>query len=136
MQLPSTCNWHFGAPKMCVFIYTLYRVQSFENGDSSYSCERAKTEVFKYDDIMPRFKACSSAHMIQKCYVWMQIFLNVRRKKPPFSNILSYVWTVKYDSKMLCVDAGFFKIWRKKSPSSKMPGYVWTRPLTDTHKVK
>ena len=29
------------------------RVENFENGDVSYSCGRAKTEVFKYDDVMP-----------------------------------------------------------------------------------
>ena len=33
------------------FSNTLSKVESFENGDSSYSCGRAKTrEVFKYDD--------------------------------------------------------------------------------------
>ena len=37
------------------FSNTLSRVDTFENGDFSYSCGRAKTEVFKYDDIMPRF---------------------------------------------------------------------------------
>ena len=37
------------------FTNTLSRVESFENGDSSYSSGRAKTEVFKYDDVMPRF---------------------------------------------------------------------------------
>ena len=32
---------------------TLSRVEIFENGDLSYSCGRAKTEVFKYDGVMP-----------------------------------------------------------------------------------
>ena len=42
------------------FSNTLSRVESFENGDSSYSCGRVKTEVFKYDDVMSRIKArCS-----------------------------------------------------------------------------
>ena len=57
------------------FSNTLSGVEIFENGDVSYSCGRAKTDVFKYDDIIPRFKARSSAHTIQKRYVWTQIFL-------------------------------------------------------------
>ena len=36
---------------------TLSRVKIFENGDSSYSCGQAKTEVFKDDHVTPRFKA-------------------------------------------------------------------------------
>ena len=50
-----------------------------ENVDVLYSCGRAKTGVFKYDDVMPRFQARSSAHKIRKRYVWTQIFL-IRRK--------------------------------------------------------
>ena len=42
----------------------LSRVESFENEDLSYSCGQAKTKFFKYDDIMSRFKACSSTHTI------------------------------------------------------------------------
>ena len=57
------------------FSNTLSGVEIFENGDVSYSCGRAKTDVFKYDDIIPRFKARSFAHTIQKRYVWTQIFL-------------------------------------------------------------
>ena len=89
------------------FSNTLSRVESFENGDSSYSCGRAKSEAFKYVDVKPRFKARSSAHTNRKRYMWTQIFLNTE-KKPPFSKIPGYVWTVKYDSKTLCVDAGYF----------------------------
>ena len=63
------------------FSNTLSRVESFENGDSSYSCGRAKMEVFKYDDIMLRFKGRSSAHTIRKRYMWTQIFFKIRRKK-------------------------------------------------------
>ena len=59
---------------------------TFENGASSYSCGRAKTEVFKYDDVMPRFKARSSAHTIRKRYVWTQIFLNTEKKISVFEN--------------------------------------------------
>ena len=58
----------------------LSRVEIFENGDTSYSCGRAKTDVFKYDDVMPRFKARSPAHTIRKCYVWAEIFLNMEKK--------------------------------------------------------
>ena len=81
----------FGARKRR-FSNTLSRVESFENRDSSYSCGRAKTEVFKYDDVMHRFKARSSAHTIRKRYVWTQIFL-IRRKNPPFSKIPGCVRT-------------------------------------------
>ena len=44
------------------FSNTLSRVETFENGNLSYLCGWAKTEVFKYDDVMPRFWARSSAH--------------------------------------------------------------------------
>ena len=37
-----------------------------ENGDSSYSCGRVKTKAFKYDDVMPKFKARSSARIYSK----------------------------------------------------------------------
>ena len=107
------------------FPNTLSRVGSFENGDSSYSCGQAKTEGFKYDDVMPRFKAPTSAHTIRKRYVWTEIVLNTK-KKPPFSKVPGYVWTVKYDSKTLRVEADFFKYGGK---TLRVPGYVWTRPL-------
>ena len=42
--------------------------------------DRLKTEVFKYDDVMPKLKAHFSAHTIQKRYVWTQIFLNTEQK--------------------------------------------------------
>ena len=58
------------------FSNTLSRVESFEKRDSSYSYGRAKTEVFKYDDVMPRFKGRSSLHTIRKRYVWTVTFLN------------------------------------------------------------
>ena len=61
--LKSTCNQHFQAPKWR-FSDTLSILEIFENGDSSYLCGRVKTVFFNYDDIMPRFKAHSSAHMI------------------------------------------------------------------------
>ena len=68
------------------FSNTLSSVESFENGDSSHSCGRAKTEAFKYDDVMPRFKARSSAHTIRKRYVWTQIFLNTEKRTSVFEN--------------------------------------------------
>ena len=76
-------------------------MESFENGESSYSSGRAKTEVFKYDDVMPRFMARSSTHTIRKRYVWTQIFLNTV-KKLSFLKIPGYV-----PSNTLRVDAGF-----------------------------
>ena len=94
------------------FSNTLSRVESFEIGDVSYSCGRAKTEVFKYVDVIPRFKAWSIAHTIRKRF----------RKYPAtcgWSNTIQkrYVWTQI-----------FFLIRRKKSPFAKIPGCVWTRP--------
>ena len=64
-------------------------MERFENEDSSYSCGRARTEVFKYNDFdfMPRFKARSSAHMIRKRYVCTQVFfLDVETKISVFEN--------------------------------------------------
>ena len=61
-------------------------MESFENGDSLYSCGRAKTEAFKYDDVMPRFMPRSSAHTIRKRYVWTQIFLSTEKKSSVFEN--------------------------------------------------
>ena len=93
------------------FSSTLSRVESFENGDSSYSCGRAKMEVFKYDDVIPRFKARSSAHTIRKRYVWTPIFLRFykyREKNLRFQKYSDYVWMVKYDSTTLRVDADSF----------------------------
>ena len=86
------------------FSNTFSRVEIFENGDLSYSCGRAKTEVFKYDDVMPRFEARSSARMVRKCFVWTLIFLNTE-EKVTFSKKPGCVWTVRYDSKALRVDA-------------------------------
>ena len=69
------------------FSNTFFSVEIFENGDLSYSCGRgrAKTEVFKYDDVMPRFQARSSAHMIRKRYV-SKISWNVEEKVSVFEN--------------------------------------------------
>ena len=86
------------------FSNTLSRVKIFENGDSSYSCGQAKTEVLEYDDVMPSFSARSSAHTIRKRYAWTQIFFkygekNLRFRKYPatcgWSNTVRkhYVWT-------------------------------------------
>ena len=65
----------------------------FENEDVSYSRGRAKTEVFKYDDVMPRFLARSSAHAIRKRYVWTQTFFKYGEKNLSVSKIPGYVWT-------------------------------------------
>ena len=89
----------------------------FVNGDSSYLCGRAKTEVFKYDDVMPRFKVRSSVHTIRKRYVWRQIIFkyggkNRRFRKYPatfgWSNTIQkrYVWTqmfFKYTEEKIAV---------------------------------
>ena len=42
-------------------------------------------------------------------------------KKSPFSIIPSYVWTAKYDSKTLRVDADFFKYGEKNIRFRKYP---------------
>ena len=47
-------------------------------------CGRAKTEVFKYDDVMPRFKAHSFVDTIRNRYVLTQIFLNTGEKNLRF----------------------------------------------------
>ena len=41
----------------------LSRVEIFENGGSSCSCGRVKTEVFKYDDALPRFSRLALLHI-------------------------------------------------------------------------
>ena len=64
------------------FSNTFSRVEIFENGDLSYSCGRA----FKYDDVMPRFEARSSARMVRKCFVWTLIFFKHRGKSYVFEN--------------------------------------------------
>ena len=51
------------------FSNTLSKVEIFEKEGLSYSCGRAKTEIFKYDDVLPRFYPHSSAHKIRKRYV-------------------------------------------------------------------
>ena len=38
------------------------------------------------DDVISRFRACSSAHTIRKHYVWMQIFVNTEEKTSVFEN--------------------------------------------------
>ena len=35
---------------------------------------------------MPRFEACTSAHTIQKRYLWMRIFLNTEENVSVFQN--------------------------------------------------
>ena len=101
---------------------TLSIVETFENRDVSYSCGRAKTEVFKYDDALPRFRARSSVHTIRKRFVWAQIEEIIRFRKYPAtcgqSNRIQkrYVWTQM-----------FFQRRRKKFLFSKIPGNVWTR---------
>ena len=87
----------------------------FVNGDSSYLCGRAKTEVFKYDDVMPRFKGRSSVHTNRKRYVWRQIIFkyggkNRRFRKYPatfrWSNTIQkrYVWTQRKINMILSID--------------------------------
>ena len=83
-------------------------METFENGDVPYSCGRAKTEVFKQDEVIPRFRARFSAHTILKRFVWAQIFFKYGGKNYPFLKIPGYVWTIKYDSKTLRVDADIF----------------------------
>ena len=63
------------------FSNALSRVEIFENGNLSYSCARPNTEGFKYDDIMPRFQACSSTHTIRKRNEYGCFYSKIRRKK-------------------------------------------------------
>ena len=88
IRLPSIRSRRFRAPKTDIFKYTLQGGDSWNRRFIEYSCERVKTEVFKYDDVMPRFKARSSAHTIRKHYVWTLIVFkyggkNLRFRKYP-----------------------------------------------------
>ena len=67
-------------------------METFENGDSSYSYGGGKTEVFEYDDAMPRFKAHPSAHTIQKRCVDADFFLNTGEKISVLESTRRYVW--------------------------------------------
>ena len=68
--------------------------------------------------------------------VWTQIFLNTEKKNPPFSKIPGYVWTVKYDSKTLRVDAGLiFKYGGKNLRFRKYPA-TFGRGLSHHFQVK
>ena len=106
---------------------TLSRVEIFENGDVSYSSGWAKTEVFKYDDVMPRLallhsygaKLCfSSATYDSKIQLVDADFVKYAEKTSPFSKIPGYKWTVKYNSKTLRKDADFFEYGAKKFPAT------------------
>ena len=86
-----------------MFSNTLSRQESFENGDSLYSCGRAKTEVFKYDDVVPRFRTYDSKTLRVDAD-----FFKYGEKKSPFSKIPGYVRMFKYYPETLRVDADFF----------------------------
>ena len=49
-------------------------MEIFENGDLSYLCGRAKIEVLKYDDVMPRFQACLRTYDLKTVRVDADIF--------------------------------------------------------------
>ena len=79
IRLPSTLNRRFRAPK----------TKGFQIRSSGWTV--LKTEIHRIrmdrrkrrfsnttDDVMPRFQACSSAHTIQKRYVWTH--LNTEKK--------------------------------------------------------
>ena len=70
------------------FLNTLSRVKTFENGDLSHSCSRAKTEVFKYDD------TCLGSRLaLWHNYDSKDADLFKYGEKYPFSKTLGYVWT-------------------------------------------
>ena len=76
-------------------------------------------EVFKYDDVMPWFKACFSAHTIRKRYLWTQIFLNAEKKISVFKNTrLRADGQIRFKN-AVCGRRFFFQIRRKISPFSK-----------------
>ena len=90
----------------------------FASKGSSYSCGRAKTEVFKYHvTVMPRFQTRSFEDAD---------FFKYGEKESPFSKIPGYVWAIKYD-KRLRVDADFLRYGEKISVSEN-PCYVWMEP--------
>ena len=84
-------------------------MEIFENGDSSYSRGRAKTEVFKYDDVMPGFKLALP---------------HIR-----FENVMCGRRFFKYEKKSLCfrkypATCGWSNTIQKR--------YVWTQIFLNT----
>ena len=49
---------------------TLSTVETFENGDLLYSCGRVNTEVFKYDDVLPRLPHIQFKNATCGCYIF------------------------------------------------------------------
>ena len=105
-------------------------VEIFENGDSSYSCGRAKMEVFKYDGLCHGYVIgllfCTNDSKM--LHVDTDFF---KYRENNFIYFRKYPATCRWSSmnqKMLHADADIFKIWRGKSQFSKIPSYVWTRP--------
>ena len=92
-------------------------MESLENGDSSYSCGRVKTEVFKYDDLI-RFENATCGR---------RFFLNMEKETSVFENTrLRVDGQIRF--KNVTCGRSLFLNTEKKSPFSKIPGYVWTRP--------
>ena len=81
--LPYTCNRRFSGKRR--FSNTLSRVESFGNGDSLYLCGRAKTEVSKYDDVLPKFRARSLHIQLEDATNGRRSVLNTKKKYPLFS---------------------------------------------------
>ena len=122
MILTASSGQFFRVPKTEIFRYALqsrWRVLKTEIHRIRVDGWKRRFSL-KYDDVMPRFNARSLLHTIRKRYVWMEIFLNTK-KKPPILKITGYVWTVKYDSKTLHLNADFFNYGGKNLRFRKYP---------------
>ena len=64
-------------------------------------------EVFKYNDIMSRFQARSSAYIQFDNTMFVHRFFKIWCKNLHSKNS-GYMWMVKFNLKMLRVDADFF----------------------------
>ena len=151
-QTPSTRSRVFSKTEMFFSEYgyrkrrfsnTLSRVETFENGDLSYSCGRAKTAVsntmtsclgsrlalrqnynskdadlFEHRGKSLRFwkylATCGRSNTIRKRYMWTQILLNTEKKISVFENT-----RLRVDGASICIQGlnTFLKFfWSKFQP--------------------
>ena len=75
-----------------IFSTSLFRVEIFENAGFAFTCERAKTEVFKYDDVI--YHTLLALRMLCKgCFrILVSLSLTVHRM-PHIYRFSVFVWT-------------------------------------------
>ena len=102
-------------------------METFENGDLLCECGRAKTEVFKYDDVLPKFQARYSPHTIRKRYVCpdTDFFLKTEKRISIFEHSTGRCLDgqIRFENVTLRVDAVFLNTETKISVS-KLPCYM------------